>query len=67
MGFKNTSKKETLAKLGRRTRWAPIWIILKKYGPGKRMHPSAVTAQRRSWRRIKLKVKPRKIRRSHFA
>jgi len=67
MGFKNTAKKETLAKLGRRTRWAPVWIILKKFGPGKRVHPSAVTAQRRSWRRIKLKVKPRKIRRSHFA
>jgi ribosomal protein L39E len=67
MAIKNPEKKAKLAKLGRRTRWAPVWVVLKKFGPGKRIHPSAITKQKRSWRRTKLKVKPRIIRRSHFA
>lgn len=66
MGIKNQQKKETLAKKGRQTKWAPVWVVLKKYGMGKRIHPSATTARRRSWRRTKLKVTPRKIRRSHY-
>lgn len=60
-------KKIKLTKAGRRTKWAPVWAVLKKYGKGKRVHPSAMTRTRRSWRRTKLKVLPRKIRRSHFA
>lgn len=59
-------KKAKLAKAGRQTKWAPVWIILKKFGVGKRIHPSATTRYRRSWRRTKLKVKPRKIKRSHY-
>lgn len=66
MGIKNQKKKATLAKLGRRTRWAPIWVVLKKYGAGKRIHPSQTTKQKRSWRRTKLHIKPRKIRKSHL-
>jgi ribosomal protein L39E len=66
MGIKNTQKKETLAKKGRQTKWAPVWAVLKKYGTGKKIHPSAMTKVRRSWRRTKLKVKPRKMRKSHF-
>ena len=66
MGIKNQQKKEKLAKLGRRTKWAPVWVILKKYGPGKRVHPSVVTRQKRSWRRTKLHVKPRKSKPNHF-
>ena len=62
MGLKNSQKKSTLAKLGRQTKWAPVWAVLKKYGPGKRVHPSAMTKQKRSWRRTKLHVKPRKAR-----
>lgn len=66
MGIKNQRKKETLAKANRKTKWAPVWAVLKKYGPGKRIHPSTMTKQRRSWRRTKLKVNPRKLKRTHY-
>ena len=66
MGIKNTQKKATLAKKARHTKWAPIWVILRKFGPGKRIHPSAITRNRRSWRRTKLHITPRKMRKSHF-
>jgi ribosomal protein L39E len=66
MGIKNPQKKATLAMRARQTKWAPIWAVLKKYGKGKRVHPSAMTRYRRSWRRNKLHVKPRKQRKSHF-
>jgi len=66
MGIKNPDKKAKLAKAGRHTKWAPVWIILKKYGMGKRIHPSAITRHRRSWRRTKLHITPRKQRKSHF-
>ncbi len=59
-------KKEKLAKQARRTRWAPVWVILKKFGPGKRIHPSAITVYKRSWRRGKLHIKPRKIKAMHY-
>ncbi len=59
-------KKEKLTKHGRRTKWAPVWVILKKFGPGKRIHPSAITRYKRSWRRGKLHIKPRKIRPRHY-
>ena len=66
MGFKNQQKKEKLVKKGRQTKWAPVWAVLKKYGMGKRIHPSVMTHQRRSWRRTKLHIKPRKIKKAHF-
>jgi ribosomal protein L39E len=66
MGIKNTKKKTTLAKKQRRSKWAPVWVVLKKFGMGKRIHPSAITRHRRSWRRTKLHIKPRKIKKSHL-
>ena len=66
MGIKNPLKKQILAKKGRQTKWAPIWAVLRKFGPGKKVHPSHMTKNRRSWRRTKLKVGPRKMRKSHF-
>jgi ribosomal protein L39E len=62
----NPEKKAKLMKAGRRTKWAPVWVVLKKFGPGKRVHPSAITRNRRSWRRTKLHIKPRKSRKSHL-
>jgi len=53
-------KKIKLSKANKKTRWAPVWVVLKKLGRGKRVHPSSVTASRRSWRRTKLKIKPRR-------
>ena len=66
MGIKNFQKKQKLAVKGRQTKWAPIWAVLKKYGKGKRVHPSAMTRHRRSWRRTKLHIKPRRQKKSHF-
>jgi len=66
MGIKNQNKKATLAKKGRQTKWAPVWAILRKFGPGKKVHPSAITRHRRSWKRTKLHIKPRRQKKSHF-
>lgn len=66
MGIKNPDKKAKLEKKQRQTKWAPVWVVLKKYGVGKRIHPSRMTRHRRSWRRTKLHIKPRKQRKSHF-
>ena len=66
MGIKNPQKKAKLAKKARQTKWAPVCVVLKKYGIGKRVHPSAMTNHRRSWRRTKLHIKPRKQKKSHL-
>ena len=66
MPIKNQAKKAKLAKKARQTKWAPVWTVLKRYGLGKKIHPSAMTKQRRSWRRTKLHITPRKQRKSHF-
>ena len=54
-------KKVKLSVHNRRTKWAPIWAVIKKFGAGKarRTHPSAITKHRRHWRRTKLRIKPR--------
>lgn len=59
-------KKIKLSKQNKRTRWSPVWVVLKKLGAGKRVHPSSVTYVRRNWRRTKLKIKPRKQRKQHL-
>jgi len=59
-------KKIKLGKHGKRTKWAPVWAVLRKFGPGKRVHPSAITRIRRSWRRTKLNIKPKKLRKRHL-
>jgi len=64
--IKNSHKKSRLATAGRRTKWAPVWAVLKKYGVGKKVHPSHMTRIRRTWKRTKLKISPRKMRKSHF-
>jgi len=61
-----SKKKTTLSKFGRRTKWAPVWAVIKKYGIGKRVHPSTMTRHRRSWRRTKLHIKPRRIKKWHL-
>ena len=66
MGIKDAGKKATLVKMQRRTRWAPVWVVLKKYGKGKRIHPATTTRFKRSWKRTKLHILPRKIRKSHM-
>ena len=67
MAIRNRSKKVKLSKAGRRTKWAPFWCVLKKYGMGKRVHPSRMTSNKRSWTRTKLKIKPRRIRKPQLS
>jgi ribosomal protein L39E len=54
-------KKVKLAVHGNRVKWTPVWAVLKKYGQGKRVHPSRMTRLRRNWRQTKLKLKPRRV------
>ncbi|MDO8459485.1 MAG: hypothetical protein Q7S74_00080 [Nanoarchaeota archaeon] len=56
---KHHQKKIKLGVEARRTKWAPIWVVVKKYGPGRKVHPSQITKRRRHWRQTKLKIKPR--------
>ncbi|PLW80494.1 50S ribosomal protein L39e [Candidatus Woesearchaeota archaeon] len=53
---KHPSRKQRLAKLNRQTKWAPFWVIPKKFGVGRRIHPGRVTTTKRSWRRTKTKA-----------
>jgi len=59
--YKSISKKLRLGKHQRRTKWAPFWISLRVLGTGKKVHPSNFTSIKRNWKRHKLKLKPRKI------
>ncbi|MCR4284567.1 MAG: hypothetical protein NUV97_00800 [archaeon] len=55
-----SSKKRHLDRAKRQTKWAPFWTVVKKFGKGKKIHPSQITHVKRSWFRKKLKIKPRK-------
>jgi ribosomal protein L39E len=52
----HAAKKKRLAKVGRQTRWAPFWTVMKKYGKGRKVHPGRHTHKKRSWRRTKAKT-----------
>jgi ribosomal protein L39E len=54
---KHITSKLRLGKQGRRTKWAPFWVIPKAVGKGKRVHPSFLTRVKRSWRRTSIKTK----------
>lgn len=56
-----SSKKKHLDKVRDQTKWAPFWTVVKKFGKGKKVHPSRITHVKRSWRRTNLKIKPRKM------
>ena len=53
---KKLNKKLRLAKQGRRTKWAPFWIVPKIFGRGRRVHPGRRTAVKRNWRRSRIKA-----------
>ena len=59
-------KKIKLGAENRKTKWAPFWAVIRRFGKGKRVHPSSMTAIRRHWRRTKLKIKPRKVTGKHL-
>lgn len=49
-------KKIRLGQLGKRSKWAPFWIVPKIAGIGKKIHPSRFSAGKRNWRRTKTKA-----------
>lgn len=53
--YKHPAKKKRLIKANKGTKWAPVFAVLKKFGMGKKVHPSQISTKR-SWRRNKLKV-----------
>lgn len=59
-------KKIKLGVHNKRTKWAPFWVVIKKFGKGKKAHPSQVTKHRRHWRNVKLKIKPRRTTKKHL-
>lgn len=59
-------KKNKLSKAGKQTKWAPFWTVIRKFGQGKRIHPSRITHVRRHWKTTKLKIKPRRIKKKHL-
>jgi len=59
-------KKIKLAVQNRKTKWAPFWAVIRKFGLGHRAHPSQITQHRRHWRRTKLKIKPRRQKKQHL-
>ena len=59
-------KKVKLSIANKHTKWAPFWVVVRKFGQGKRVHPSRVTKHRRHWRRTKLRTKPRSTPKSHL-
>ena len=61
-----SSKKRHLARAERQTKWAPFWTVIKKYGKGKKVHPSRITHVKRNWRKTNLKIKPRKTAKKHL-
>jgi len=63
---RENQRKIKYAKHGRRTKWAPFWAVVKKYGKGKRVHPSFMTRIKRNWRRNKLRIKPVTMRKRQF-
>ena len=52
--YKHPNRKAKLIKANRTTKWAPVFAVFKKYGAGKRIHPSHLS-MKRSWRSRKLK------------
>jgi hypothetical protein len=61
-----SSKKRHLDRAQRQTNWAPFWTVLKKFGKGKKIHPSRITHVKRRWQQSKLKIKPRKMAKKHL-
>lgn len=53
--YKHPSKKSRIISSSKQTKWAPVFVILKKFGAGKKVHPSMIS-RKRSWRRTKMKL-----------
>jgi len=54
--IQSSGKKKRLGSAARQTKWAPIWIVPKALGKGKKVHPARLTVVKRHWRRTKLKA-----------
>ncbi|MBI4095902.1 MAG: 50S ribosomal protein L39e [DPANN group archaeon] len=56
--IKPSGRKRRLAKAGSQTRWAPFWVVPKRFGlkRARHIHPSRVTSKKRDWRRSRTKA-----------
>jgi len=54
--YKPKAKKLRLAKRGKQTRWAPIWVIPKANKGMRKVHPSRYTGKKRNWRKSRTKA-----------
>jgi ribosomal protein L39E len=54
--YKHLNRKIRLVKEGSHTKWAPYWAVLKKFGVGRKVHPSRITHVKRHWRRTRIKA-----------
>ncbi|MGB9675047.1 MAG: 50S ribosomal protein L39e [Candidatus Nanoarchaeia archaeon] len=52
----SSGKKKRLGRAARQTKWAPIWVVPKALGKGKKVHPARLTFIKRNWRKTKLKA-----------
>ncbi|MBN2421103.1 50S ribosomal protein L39e [Candidatus Woesearchaeota archaeon] len=52
----SSGRKIKLSKKGRRTKWAPFWIIPKSFGKNRKVHPARKTFVKRSWRRTRTRL-----------
>ncbi len=59
-------KKIKLDKANKHTKWAPFWTVIRKFGQGKRIHPSRITHKKRHWKTHSLKIKPRRVKKQHL-
>ena len=53
---KPAGKKKRLVKRNKQTKWCPFWVVPKKAGTGKKIHPSRFSTVKRFWRRTKTKA-----------
>lgn len=53
---KPRAKKLRLAKRGKQTKWAPLWLSLRINKGVRRVHPARYTKIKRSWRKQRTKV-----------
>ena len=48
--YKHFNFKKKLIKSKSQRKWAPVFVILKKFGIGKKVHPSQIS-KKRHWRK----------------
>ena len=53
--YKHPARKKRLIRAGRCVKWAPLFAVIRKFGVGKKIHPSRLS-RKRHWRRNTIKT-----------